>query len=249
MSYPDLPATVKNMLAEKGRREHHRQWHAARGGRPIDAHWSAPRLQGQLGSGIDFFGMHRQMIEEVNKALLSANDQNWLAVSGWDQIPWTDNDSEWPVPKRLKTKPAAADDWLWQRYRTDVQWADRPDTIQEMKAHADRFRDSNYLENVSLDGLGIAIESPIHAWMHIRWSGPPPIDPSSAHINNDWLFTPWSSHVNKVFWKLHGWIDDRIGDWEAARGETADFSDAWIGPRDAPHNDIVLLAAHRNLQQ
>jgi len=26
----------------------------------------------------------------------------------------------------------------------------------------------------------------------------------------------YSSHVNPVFWRLHGWVDDRIEDWFAA---------------------------------
>ena len=85
--------------------------------------------------------------------------------------------------------------------------------------------------------------------MHVRWSGSPPNDPNSADVNNDWLFSAWSSHVNKTFWKLHGWIDDRIGDWENATGQMADFSKAWIGPDDNSKREIVLPAAvHRNLK-
>lgn len=30
---------------------------------------------------------------------------------------------------------------------------------------------------------------------------------------NDFLGDPFSSHVHPVFWKFHGWIDDRIDDW------------------------------------
>jgi hypothetical protein len=46
--------------------------------------------------------------------------------------------------------------------------------------------------------------------------------------------------VNRHFWKLHGWIDDRIYGWEDARGEEADLSEGWDGPPDSltgePHS-------------
>lgn len=34
---------------------------------------------------------------------------------------------------------------------------------------------------------------------------------------NDALVEPFSSHVNPIFWRLHGWIDDRIEDWYRAQ--------------------------------
>jgi hypothetical protein len=30
---------------------------------------------------------------------------------------------------------------------------------------------------------------------------------------NDYLGDFYSSHVNPLFWRLHGWVDDRIEDW------------------------------------
>ena len=72
--------------------------------------------------------------------------------------------------------------------------------------------------------------------MHMRWSsvpidpdtGKPPINPQtgkptgrgSFDFNKKWdnpkydyLGDFYSSHVNPVFWRLHGWVDDRIEDW------------------------------------
>jgi hypothetical protein len=34
--------------------------------------------------------------------------------------------------------------------------------------------------------------------------------------SNDYLGDFHSSHVNPIFWKLHGWVDDCIGVWQAA---------------------------------
>src|SRR5690348_17642059 len=68
--------------------------------------------------------------------------------------------------------------------------------------------------------------------MHIRWSAAPrdpetnawlPLGRPDPDISEkwdnpryDWLGEFYSSHVNPVFWRLHGWIDDRIDDWYQA---------------------------------
>jgi hypothetical protein len=64
--------------------------------------------------------------------------------------------------------------------------------------------------------------------MHLRWthtihdpdSGEPigrsslfDIDPRWDDSSNDDLGDFYSSHVHPTFWRLHGWIDDRINDW------------------------------------
>ena len=40
-----------------------------------------------------------------------------------------------------------------------------------------------------------------------------------------------------LFWKVHGWVDDRIGDWMSANGHTGpvpwSFDPPWVG--DKPH--------------
>ncbi len=193
--------------------------------------------------------MHRRMIAVVDDALAAVNDPNWPRVEGWNPIPWSDNDPDWPVPDWQDDPPRWADPEEWKRYTRNVKSARSPKTTAEMQERAKNFVDANYLEQISLDGLGIAMENTILGWMHVRWSGLPPNDPNSAVPNNDWLFSSWSSHVNGIFWKLHGWIDDRIGNWEDATGKTADFSKAWIGPVNTPNRKIVLPAAvHRNLK-
>ena len=68
---------------------------------------------------------------------------------------------------------------------------------------------------------------------------------------NDFLGDPFSSHVNPVFWRFHGWIDDRIEDWYRAHerahpgevqrrevngvswfapGRWVQVGDPWLGP-------------------
>ena len=246
MSYPDLPIAVKMMLADERHRMHHHLWHFVRNrdnwyrlstedrDALTNEGWAAPRFDEEPGSGIDFLGMHRQMIAMTDSALAGANDPNWPRVIAWDPIPWTDDDSEWSVPTWQETAPPWASEQQWQTFTDLAIGARSQSQVATMRRLAERFRDPSFLNTISLDELGIAMEWSIHGWMHMRWSGAPHDDEFSADMNNDWLFVPWSSHVNKAFWKLHGWIDARIADWKDANDDGADLSGAWAGPVGVP---------------
>lgn len=234
MAAPDLPRALKLRLATEGVRTHHHYWHFVRRReswnslketdreRFKEARWQAPRFEDEPGAGLDFLFMHREMITMVDKILGEIHDPFWRRVEGWNPIPWSNVDSIWPVP-------------AWENANEDALWAREPTTVTRMRNLVEnRFENPIWLKEQSLDQLGTAIEFSIHGWMHLRWSGPQPDDPFSTDTDNDWLFIPWSSHVNKHFWKLHGYIDNRIAAWESATGQLADFSDAWSGPQ-LPH--------------
>jgi hypothetical protein len=84
-----------------------------------------------------------------------------------------------------------------------------------------------FLATISLGALGNLIEFEIHNQMHMRWSSIPrdprsgePLERDSFDFDNKWddpkydyLGDFYSSHVNPIFWRLHGWVDDRIEDW------------------------------------
>lgn len=89
------------------------------------------------------------------------------------------------------------------------------------------LKNPTFLASLSLGSLGNLIEFEIHNQMHMRWSSVPR-DPRSGEPSNrnpfdfdakwddpkyDYLGDFYSSHVNPVFWRLHGWVDDRIEDW------------------------------------
>lgn len=75
-------------------------------------------------------------------------------------------------------------------------------------------------------------------------NAPSPFDAPSYN----WLGNPFSSAVNPVFWKLHGWVDSIVGAWLKANGyarvarECAGAKDCyewrshWVG--DAPHGHL-----------
>ncbi len=242
MSYPDLPPVVKAMLANEQHRAHHHLWHFVRNrdnwdglsGEARDeltaAGWKAPRFVRDPGSGIDFLGMHREMIKMTNKALEAAGDPQWPSVRGWNPIPWMEDDPDWPVPEWQISPPQWAEEQLWRDFTNLAKDARSEERVAEMRLLAVAFRDPERLSRITLDALGIAMEWSIHGWMHMRWSGPPYEDGFAVEPENDWLFMPWSSHVNKVFWALHGWIDERIDDWEIANGQNSDLDSAWYGP-------------------
>ena len=217
------------MLARPEVRVHHRLWHFVRSKERwnalndeqrqqlTDAEWMPPRFETEPGAGLDFLGMHRQMIQMTNQMLSQVSDTYWPSASAWDTIPWDDDNDDWPVPD-------------WPNAHPDAMWARQSDTLAQMQELVkNRFMNSEWLRTLSLDQLGTSLEFSIHAWMHLRWSGPPPPDTDTEAPSNDWLFIPWSSHVNKHFWKLHPWIDARIDDWEVAVEQEADLSDAWSG--------------------
>ena len=97
------------------------------------------------------------------------------------------------------------------------------------------FTNPAYLATLSLGELGSRIEWTIHNWMHMRWASAPR-DPGTGEIipnerqpldwdrrwldaKYDYLGETFSSHVHPVFWRLHGWVDDRIEDWHRAQIE------------------------------
>lgn len=92
------------------------------------------------------------------------------------------------------------------------------------------FTNHAYLGSLSLGALGSLIEFTIHGWMHNRWAnakGAVLMDPEGNpkvrstfdfdvmwdHPKYDFLGEFYSSHVNPLFWRLHGWVDARIDDW------------------------------------
>ena len=89
------------------------------------------------------------------------------------------------------------------------------------------FKNKMFLSTISLGALGNLIEFEIHNQMHMRWSSIPrdpssgvPLERDSFDFDDKWndpkydyLGDFYSSHVNPLFWRLHGWVDNRIEDW------------------------------------
>jgi len=187
-------------------------------------------------SGEDFLFMHRQMLALVNGILARVNDPDYPRVEGWRRIP-PPGDPDYPVPEF----PGSG--------------------LEEIKSveHFEQFiapwesqyTDPGYLSSVTLGQLGSDIEFTIHNDMHMRWATPSAVGyrPTTVLTQSikaqwdapayDYLGDTYSSHVNPVFWKLHGWVDDRIEDWKRANGVAGEIQwrGTWLGPAGHLHQD------------
>jgi hypothetical protein len=246
-------------------------------------------------SGEDFLFMHRQMRLEVNDAL-HANGKP--PINGWATIPGPgplvverDYTSDGPTfttpgnPDGFSVPPTwstPADEVLNRRlaalktadyYWTRMRWWDR------------QFKDPAYLSTLTLGELGTLLEWTVHNDMHMRWTAMPrdpktkepipqgrpdwDIDTAWDNPEYDHLGEQYSSHVSPVFWRLHGWVDDRIEDWYNAhqiahpgevvrcttmgtpwfKGKWVKVSEPWTGPMNMksmmtvnhPHHDHDVM--------
>lgn len=215
---------------------------------------SAAEREADNGAGEDFLYMHRKMLLELRKLL---TDHNLPAIEGWTEIPRpsrsSDNFDGFAVPPSWQ-RPQEADTQGLARIKSDEFLFSRMAFLER------KFKDPAYLKTLTLDQLGAKIEASIHGQMHMRWASLP-IDPENPStmlpegrdrfdVSDKWvspfigpdgktayyddLFDEFASHVHPVFWRLHGWIDDRIDDWAEAHGGEATRTDVggvpWFKP-------------------
>jgi hypothetical protein len=256
---PKLPQAVIAMMAERSHRMHHYLWHEVRNGwlsfSPEDRKriaalgWEPPRPARRArpdgssepildnNSGEDFLYMHRDMIASVNAKLAQVRDEAYPKVQGW-QSPPPPTDKDWPVPPAYSLGDPGSDQYIQQCKSNDFYSGQLTDWVKS-------YTDAKTLKSMSLGELGSRLEFTIHNQMHMRWSSKPAgvrpdADPATPEViaknwdrsTYNWLGDTYSSHVNPVFWKLHGWVDSCIDRWMQANGKSGSVSwkGTWIGP-------------------
>jgi hypothetical protein len=258
-----LPEELVAALAHRRRRLHLYTWHRLRhswlrlgdrerrGVEEIDPSWVPPRAAldprghpiHDNDSGVDFLHMNRRLMEWVNRTLAAAGGDT-ARVAGWRRTP-PPGDPDYPVP-------AFSDSGL-ERLKSDGYYE------RHLTAWERRFTDADYLRRVSLGRLGSEIEFTICNDMHLRWAAPSPVGyrPSTAFAKNidprwddpayNYLGDLYASHVNPLFWKLRGWVDDRVEDWKLARGVVGDieWEGAWAGPECGDDGEAAVEAMER----
>lgn len=224
------------------------------------------------GAGEDFLFMHRQMVTQV-RAIESID--SWQSVPGTSalanftpgfeatQVGNVDGyaiPEAWIVPGDPDTTH-----WLHELRRTSTLYG-------RFLVWQAQYTDPVYLSRITLGEMGARVEATIHNWMHMRWASMPrdpetdepvpggraPLDFDAKWLKPeyDYLGETFSSHVNPIFWRLHGWVDDRIEDWFRAHevahpgevrriekngvtwfepGKWVQVADPWSGP--ATHHD------------
>lgn len=252
---PKLPRQVVCEIAQRRHRFHHYLWHRLRNSWPllteseqqavrdIDPAWSparpaldaARRAARDNDSGEDFLFMHRRMIALADDLLARANDPAYLRVEGWRRIP-PPGDADYPVPEfpESELEEVKSADYF---ARFILPWEQR-------------YTDPGYLKGVTLGQLGSDIEFTIYNDLHMRWSASSHVGyrPSTAltyEIDAQWdapaydyLGDTYSCLVNPIFWKIQGWVDERIEDWKRAHGINGDIQwiGTWVGPAVYPEH-------------
>lgn len=262
-SLKDTPGyqQVLPFLADKTHREWHAIWHKIRRElsadginnfppeRPVIEGWQRAgwlpsnvdefvarhRIGGPL-AGEDFFYMHRQMIKMLHIELANLGAP---CLSPWTELPSSVLDSKWPAPRaagaRDKGHVAAEQRML--------------DEIIELSGD---LRKPEYLRARTLSEFGNAVEAQIHGKLHLMYasakSGCRDVETDDS-IACDELTHDRSAHLNPYFWKLHGFVDQLIGEWLKAHGKTEISTDCtksadpgrcyqwqgtWLGKLPAP---------------
>ena len=223
------------------------------------------------GSGEDFLYMHRRMIRDARAR--DGELQAWVTLPrvgplssfapGFREAQVGNPDGFAVPPAWVVPGDPGTSDWLHEIRRPSSLYA--PFRVWEQQ-----FTNPRYLATLSLGEMGSRIEWTIHNWMHMRWASAPR-DPRTGRVvpnerhpldwgeqwldpEYDYLGETFSSHVHPVFWRLHGWVDDRIEDWYraqrtagralerrklydiewfAADGTWVTVEDPWEGPRSA----------------
>jgi hypothetical protein len=239
-----LPEEIVNEMAQRRHRFHYYLWHRVRNSwsrlnererhaiGAINPAWIPPRpaldeMRRPIrdnNSGEDFLYMHRKLLASVNDILARINNPKHPCVQGWRRVPQPE-DTTYPVP-------------------------DFPDSgLKEIKSvkyfvefiarWEKRYKDPDYLRSVTLGQLGSDIEFTIRNHMQMRWAAPSPVGYRPTTVITERIDARWdapvynylgdtySSHVNPIFWKVHGWVDDRIEDWKRVRAIAGEIP--WIG--------------------
>jgi len=167
-------------------------------------------------TGEDFLYMHHEMVENVN-AISEAAGESWRVV-GWEACPQP-GDTNWPVPAAPDTGNTDYEDYL-NSYKS-VEFYE--ETIVPAEA---RLQDEDFLKSLTLGEFGTWLEYELHTYFHVRFAAYNPvgyrmqdlhptsyIDPMWDNPEYDYLADFYSAHVNPTFWKIHGWVEDRIERW------------------------------------
>lgn len=224
---PELTSDVKQFIRDKG-------WGLPNDRAPFDA---AGKLLLDNYSGEDFLYMHRQMIREVNDLLVQMGEPQ---LDVWAGIPRPNENPDFAVPPAWDyadpLRDAAANARMSARLRSVKSDAYARDPIGAWEAF---YTNPSNLGRLSLGALGNLLEMTLHNNLHMRWASAPlgympspnledttGIDTRWDSLDYDYLGDTYSSHVNPVFWYLHGWVDSCIDRW-AAVNAVVDIP--WIG--------------------
>lgn len=204
------------------------------------------RIDLSNGAGEDFLYMHRRMIKMVHSVYDTAGKprpSSWkqIPAPGLGQYVYIEKpDPSNPELKILELDTESSGAMVpppTREFMTQVggtaffEFNKSPRGYSNLMRHVvTSLRSPRVLAQLTLGAYGNLIEFTVHNWMHMRWatlSRDPKtlaprarsdydVDPMWDDPKNDYLGDFHSSHVNPLFWKLHGWVDDCVDAWFSA---------------------------------
>jgi hypothetical protein len=189
------------------------------------------------GAGEDYLYLHCELLSFINYLLAQNGDPAFPRVEGWVRLPRPD-DPEYPVPPSFYLPQGlAVSNAFIPRAKSDDFFERR------MRYWERQCATPTYLRGVTLSEFGTMIEGTLHDSVRSRWAAVPgawrPDPPTPEELVPDWwddpnydyLRDPYSMHVNPIFWKFFGWVQDRIEDWKLANAVFGRnfWENTWIG--------------------
>ena len=185
-------------------------------------------------AGEDFFYTNRQLIRRVNRILTEVNDPDYPRVEGWVRLPGP-GDPDFPVPAPWfdPGSPAVVNRYI-VRIKSDVVFD------KHFRTWERTFSNPTFLRSISLGTFGALVDYYLVNAFRRRWAEAPgamrpAVDPAAAatigaewdDVRYDFLSDYYSMHVNPIYWRFAGWVDDRLEEWKYANGVFGD--DFWTG--------------------
>lgn len=188
-------------------------------------------------SGEDYLYLHCQMLSFVNSLLAKVGDPDFPRAEGWVTIPRPD-DPNFPIPPPFFLPEG------WPISNTFIVRSKTDDFFDRRIRYWERVcTDAAFLRGITLGELGTLIETNLHDTIRSRWAvapaalRPDPPDPENPIEDGwddpsyDYLRDMYAMHLNPIYWKFFGWVQDRVEDWKLANGVfgRAFWTATWVG--------------------
>ncbi len=202
---PTMPATVVKYMNDNMMGNHHLGWHMSRQWSrlsPSDQAWMksqgwsmAASQEGMPGNGLEFLAMHRAVLNLLTT--LPELKTSRALFAGWKRVP---DPADRTIPKTGTNSlagnplsPNANYDIPEPLRSTIAMCQDKPDELKRFATDDDfgRFIETS-AQQFGVPGVGL------HNYLHNRYSQPG----STVDLGD-----PQKNFKNKIFWRLHGFID------------------------------------------
>lgn len=225
-----MPKAIVTFEHDQGWGMHHVQWHTERRWDLLDPSdqqlatqhgWArAAKQEGTAGNGLEFLMMHRAMLQILREKF----PQNASLFAGWETPPADPRDPKNPLPGGATTP---FDDHMLDaisKLETDLGSFKSEDEFGRYLETALRPTGANPGNHASDKSAGL------HNYLHNRFMNP------SSSIN---VGDPKVNLENKLFWRLHGWIDARWTAYRAAKG-LSDKDPAYIAALQQAKDHMLM---------